>query len=66
MYRNKNVIKMSITMLAAVCMFVSGCSKKNPSTVNPESYNIVRPAFTPDYENFGVNEKPSGVNVSYY
>ena len=66
MYRNKNVIKMSITMLVAVCMFVSGCSKKNPSTVNPESYNIVRPAFTPDYENFGVNEKPSGVNVSYY
>lgn len=66
MYRNKNVIKMSITMLAAICMFVSGCSKKNPSTVNPESYNIVRPAFIPDYENFGVNEKPSGVNVSYY
>ena len=62
----KNVVKTSVLMLAAVCMFVSGCSKNNPSTVNEPSYNIVRPAFTPDYDNYGVSEMPTGVNVSYY
>ena len=62
----KNIVKTSVLMLAAVCMFVSGCSKNNPSTVNEPSYNIVRPAFTPDYDNYGVSEMPTGVNVSYY
>ena len=55
-------------MLSAVCMFVSGCSKNNPSTVvsSDPSYNIVRPSFTPDYDNYGVSEMPSGVNMTYY
>lgn len=66
MLKNKNVIRTSITMLAAVCMFVSGCSKNNPSTVSEPSYNIVRPSFTPDYDNYGVNDQPSGINVTYY
>ena len=54
----KKVIKFSLLMLSAVCMFVSGCSNSNPSTVsNDPSYDIVRPTFTPDYDNYGVNEK---------
>ena len=70
MFKNnsKNAIKTTLIMLSAVCMFVSGCSKNNPSTVssNEPSYNIVRPSFTPDYDNYGVSEKPSGVNMTYY
>ncbi len=63
----KKVIKFSLLMLSAVCMFVSGCSNSNPSTVsNDPSYDIIRPTFTPDYDNYGVNEKPSGVNMTYY
>ena len=65
---SKKVIRTSLIMLSAICMFVSGCSKNNPSTVvsSDPSYNIVRPSFTPDYDNYGVSEMPSGVNMTYY
>ena len=65
---SKKAIKTSLIMLSAVCMFVSGCSKNNHSTVvsSDPSYNIVRPSFTPDYDNYGVSEMPSGVNMTYY
>ena len=36
------------------------------SSQKEEEYNIVRPSFTPDYDNYGVSASPSGVNMTYY
>ncbi|MBP5574425.1 MAG: metallophosphoesterase [Bacilli bacterium] len=42
-------------------------SEESISSLPPEeSYNIVRPEFTPDYDNYGLSGAPSGVNLTYY
>ena len=42
-------------------------SEESVSSLPPEeTYNIVRPDFTPDYDNYGVSASPSGVNLTYY
>ena len=43
-------------------------SSNNPSSVIPpeETYHIVRPSFTPDYDNYGIGAEPSGFNMTYY
>ena len=58
---------MPLLVMATVCLLITGCNNKPASSSEKESeYNIVRPEFTPDYDNYGVNEKPSGVNMTYY
>ena len=45
----------------------SNTSTNNSSSQKPEEeYNIVRPDFTPDYNYFGVDASPRGVNMTYY
>ena len=37
------------------------------SSIAPEeSYNIVRPEHTPDYDAYEIKEKPAAVNLTYY
>ena len=54
--------------VSTLCLLTVGCNNKPKQSSVPEeeNYNIVRPAFTPDYDNYGVSEKPSGVNMTYY
>ena len=45
----------------------SSSSEESVSSLPPEeTYNIVRPDYTPDYDNYGVSGTPSGVNLTYY
>ena len=58
---------MPLLVMATVCSLITGCNKQPAGSSEKEpEYNIVRPEFTPDYDNYGVNEKPSGVNMTYY
>ena len=64
---NKKFFRLPLLVLASVCLLATGCNKQpQPSSSKEPEYNIVRPEYTPDYDNFGVNEKPSGVNMTYY
>ena len=64
---SKKAFRMPLLVMAIVCLLITGCNNKPASSSEKESeYNIVRPEFTPDYDNYGVNEKPSGVNMTYY
>ena len=36
------------------------------SSEEQQQYNIVRPEFTPDYDNYDVSAAPSGFNMTYY
>ena len=37
------------------------------SVIPPEeTYNIVRPEFTPEYDDYSISPKPSGFNMTYY
>ena len=40
-------------------------SSKTPES-SEEQYNIVRPDFTPDYDNYQITASPFGANMSYY
>ena len=65
--KNRAIVRLSGVALLTVCLLVAGCSKKqNDPSSNEPSYNIIRPEFIPDYDNYGVSEKPSGVNMTYY
>ena len=64
---SKKAFRMPLLVMATVCLLITGCNNKPASSSEKEpEYNIVRPEFTPDYDNYGVNEKPSGVNMTYY
>ena len=64
---SKKAFRMPLLVMATVCLLITGCNKQPTSSSEQEpEYNIVRPEFTPDYDNYGVNEKPSGVNMTYY
>ena len=78
---NHKIFRMNISMLFVFALFMTGCNKSEPAPSNKESkseipsgsvippeetYNIVRPSYTPDYENYGVSATPSGVNMTYY
>lgn len=66
--------------ILTLCLFATGCnSKKDDNTdskdntndtsqvdTQEETYNIVRPDFTPDYDNYEVSGKPTGFNMTYY
>ena len=73
----KNFLSSAILIL---CLFATGCnSKKDDNTdskdntndtsqvdTQEETYNIVRPDFTPDYDNYEISGKPTGFNMTYY
>ena len=64
---NKKVFRMPLLVMATVCLLVTGCNKQPASSSEKEpEYNIVRPDFTPDYDNYGVSGQPAGVNMTYY
>ncbi len=64
---NKKAFRMPLLVMATVCLLITGCNKQPASSSEKEpEYNIVRPEFTPDYDNYGVSGKPSGVNMTYY
>ena len=68
--------KLFVISLVAMCLSIAACSNKQndpkPSessiedVSSEEQYNIVRPEFTPDYDNYGVSAQPSCVNMTYY
>ena len=63
-----------------LCASLAGCGQAKPSgnsstsaientsssSSQEEQYNIVRPTFTPDYENFSIDAKPAAFNMTYY
>ena len=69
-------------VLASMCLSVVSCgnkeSKKGPqsgpndSSTSPssseveEQYNIVRPEYTPEYNNYSISAAPTGFNMTYY
>ena len=64
---NKKVFRMPLLVMATVCLLITGCNKQPASSSEKEpEYNIVRPDFTPDYDNYGVSGQPAGVNMTYY
>ena len=78
----KHIKRIPFIVLTTVCLLITGCASSEPtqeskggeepqasSVIAPsseETYNIVRPDFTPDYDNYGVSATPSGVNMTYY
>ena len=79
MNNKKLFLRVNTVVLSAFCLLVTGCKNNEPapnekeqsvppsnSVIPEETYNIVRPDFTPDYENYGVSASPSGVNMTYY
>ena len=45
---------------------ITSSEEINSSLSPEETYHIERPDFTPDYDDYGISEKPSGVNMTYY
>ncbi len=82
MHSKKLFLRVNTIVLSTFCLLLAGCNKEQPapskeetkseplitSSVIPpeETYNIVRPSFTPDYDNYGVSSSPTGVNMTYY
>ena len=44
---------------------VPNASSQEPAS-SEEQYHIVRPEFTPDYDDYSISAKPSGFNMTYY
>ena len=82
MHSKKLFLRVNTIVLSTFCLLLAGCNKEQPapskeepkseppitSSVIPpeETYNIVRPSYIPDYENYGVSASPTGVNMTYY
>ena len=50
---SKKAFRMPLLIMATVCLLVTGCNKQPASSSEKEpEYNIVRPEFTPDYDNY--------------
>ena len=70
--KNKQNLFKRINMLAllTMCFVVTGCQKPqangDSSSPGEETYDIKRPTFNNDFENYDLSEKPSGVNLTYY
>ena len=62
---HKKTFNIPFMVLATVCLLVTGCNKTPQSNPEPE-YNIVRPEFTPDYDNYTLSGAPMGFNMTYY
>ena len=59
-----------LSLLIVACQKTGENSAPDASSKEPESseeqYNIVRPEFTPDYEDYSISGTPSGFNMTYY
>ena len=59
-----------ISLLIVACQKTGESSATDVSSKEPESseeqYNIVRPEFTPDYDNYAATLEPFGFNMTYY
>ncbi len=61
----KKTFTIPFMVLATACFLVVGCNKTPNSNPEPE-YNVVRPEFTPDYDNYTLSGAPTGFNMTYY
>ena len=69
MVNNKKIfLRVPILLLSAICLLTTACKKDNGEITSSaiETYNIVRPEFTPDYMTYAVTPEPSGINMTYY
>ena len=80
MNNKKLFLRVNTIVLSTFCLLLAGCnkteapSKEEPKSEIPssnvippdETYNIVRPSFTPDYDNYGIGAEPAGFNLTYY
>ena len=71
-----------LVAMSTLCLVATGCNNNVPqesskeeesqvsSVITPssieETYNIVRPDYTPEYDKYEVSAAPSGVNMTYY
>ena len=59
-----------ISLLITACQTNGKSNSQDASSQEPasseEQYNIVRPEFTPDYDDYSISAKPSGFNMTYY
>ena len=60
--------KIPFIVLLIPGLLLSACGNKgnDGSSAKEEEYNIVRPSFTPDYENFSIGANPASLNMTYY
>ena len=58
-----------ISLLIVACQ-AGGDGPNNQSSQEPasseEQYNIVRPDYTPEFDDYSISAKPSGFNMTYY
>lgn len=82
MHNKKLFLRVNTIVLSTFCLLLAGCNKEQPapskeepkseppitSSVIPpeETYNIVRPSFTPDYDTYEATFEPFGFNMTYY
>ena len=81
MNNKKLFLRINTIVLSTFCLLLTGCNKEEPtpskekpkseipsSNVIPpeETYNIVRPSFTPDYDTYEATQTPFCVNMTYY
>ena len=80
MNNKKLFLRANTIVLSTFCLLLAGCNKnEQPSKEEPkseipsgsvippeETYNIVRPSFTPDYDNYGIGAEPAAFNLTYY
>ena len=62
----KKTFTIPFMVLATVSLLLTSCNKNTPSSVPEPEYNIVRPDFTPDYDNYTLSGAPTGFNMTYY
>ena len=59
-----------LSLLIVACQKSGENSSPEASSKEPESseeqYNIVRPEFTPNYDDYSISAAPSGFNMTYY
>ena len=60
----KPLLLLSLAVIAAL----AACQRVDKKSEEPDepNYNIERPAFTPDFDNYGIGATPAGFNMTYY
>ena len=62
----KKFLFVTLSTLSLILVACGGQTPNASSIPEEEQYNIVRPSFTPDYENFAIGADPAGLNMTYY
>ena len=66
-HQSKTIFKIPLIFLATLCIAMTSCGQAaDYEDYSGETYNIVRPQYTPEYEKYTVGPAPSGVNMTYY